>query len=130
MMKNFMRRLRRPVTIGCALMFSVVAVRMIWVAVGQDGNILTTVIFAPLMLGLAFGLLRQFRWALRTTAALFLLIVILLPGGLFNPFTAGDYIASGKNPPTVTTTLFWLIPLEAFLLTIVYILDPRGKTKK
>ena len=47
-----------------------------------------------------------------------------------NPFTAADYVASGKKPPSVTTTVFWLVPLEAFLLTIVYILDSRGKTKK
>lgn len=130
MTKNFMRRVHRPVTIGCALMFSVAAVRIIWVAAVQDRNIFTPVILSLLMFGLAFGLLRQFRWAFRTTAAVVLLNVIVLPAGLFNPFTAGDYVAAGKNPPSVITTLFWLIPLEAFLLTILFILDPRGKTRK
>jgi hypothetical protein len=130
MMKDFRRRLRRPVAIGCGLMLSVAAVRIIWVAAIEDRNIFIPAIFALLMLGLAFGLLQQFRWALRTTAAVFLLIVIVLPIGLFDPFTSGDYMAAGNKPSSVTTRLFWLIPLEAFLLTIVYILDPRGKTKK
>ena len=130
MMKDLMRRLRRAVAIGCGLIFSVAAVRIIWIAAIEDRNIFAPVIFALFMLGLAFGLVQQFRWALRTTAALFLLIVIVLPVGLFDPFTAGDYMAAGKEPSSVTTRLFWLIPLEAFLLTIVYILDPTGKTKK
>ena len=111
-------------------MFSIAAIRIIWLAAIKDTNIFVLVIFALLMLGLAFGLVQQSSWALRIAAAVFLLIVIVLPIGLFNPFTAGDYIVSGKKPPSVTITLFWLIPLEAFLLTIIYILDPRGKTKK
>lgn len=129
-MKDFVRRLRQPVAIGCALMFSVAAVRTIWVAAVQERNIFTPVIFSVLMLGLAFGLLRQFRWALRIAATVFLLIAMVLPFGLFDPFMAADYMAAGKEPLSVTTRLFWLIPLEAFLLTIVHILDPRGKTIK
>jgi dolichyl-phosphate-mannose--protein O-mannosyl transferase len=74
-------------------------------------GILRNLIFGTLLLGLAFAIFRQYRWALRLAAVICLFVVVFLPIGLFNPFTAGDYMAAGNEPPSVVQTLLWLIPL-------------------
>jgi len=124
-MKLFLKRLRKPTAIGCSLMFVIIAARNIWGAVAYDRDIPTTVIIVTLAIGLAFGLFRQFRWALRSSAAIFLLIAVFLPVGVLNPFTAGDYMGAGIDPPSVARTLVWLVPLEALLLATVYVLDQK-----
>lgn len=87
---------------------------------------------APMLvitLGLSYGLFKQHHWALWTTIIIFLLYALILPVGLFNPFTAGDYLLASKEPPTIGETLLWLIPLEVLLISAICILDPR-KIKK
>ena len=70
------------------------------------------------------------HWIRRLVAFVILLFAIILPIGLLNPFTAGDYVASGETPPGVLDTLVWLIPLEALILFAVYLIDPKKTNKK
>ena len=72
-------------------------------------------------------LIRLFR---RLLAGGVLLFVIILPAGVFSPFTAGDYSAMGESPPTISETLTWLLPLEILLLYAVYLIDPKKKERK
>jgi uncharacterized membrane protein len=126
-MKNFMLQLRRCTIIGCSFLCVLISARSFFLASTHAQGILRNLIFGTLLLGLAFAIFRQYRWALRLAAVICLLVVVFLPIGLFNPFTAGDYMAAGKEPPSVVQTLLWLIPLEALLLAIVFIIDPRKK---
>ena len=127
MMKNFMPQLRRATIIGCSFLCVIASARSLFFAATRDHGIFLNLIVCVLLLGLAFAIFRQYRWALRLAAAICLLVVVFLPIGLFNPFTAGDYMAAGKEPPSIAQTLLWLIPLEALLLAIVFIIDPRKK---
>ena len=70
------------------------------------------------------------HWIRRLAAFVILLFAIILPVGILNPFTAGDYLAMGETPPTVTDTLVWLIPVEAIILFAVYLIDPKKTDKK
>ena len=65
------------------------------------------------------------RLVRRLIAACLLLVAIILPAGLFSPFTAGDYLAAGETPPTIAETLMWLLPLEIVLLALVFVIDPK-----
>ena len=78
-------------------------------------SVLPSVVFVIL----AFLLIKQIRLARRFTAAICLLIAILLPIGVFNPFAAMD----GIQLPSINTVLLWLIPTEFFALTSAYFLD-------
>lgn len=122
-----MPQLRWATIIGCSILCALISARSFVFAATHAQGILRNLMFGALLLGLAFAIFRQYRWALRLAAVICLLVVVLLPIGLFNPFTAGDYMAAGKEPPSVVQTLLWLIPLEVFLLAIVFIIDPRKK---
>ncbi len=65
------------------------------------------------------------RFVRRLVAAFLLFGAIMVPLGVFSPFTAGDYLAMGESPPTVSETLVWLLPLEIVLLLLVYLIDPK-----
>jgi len=126
MMKNFIPKLRQAIIYICSFLCILISARSFYFAATQ--GILISLFFGILILGLAFAIYRQYRWALRLVAAICLLVAIVLPIGIFNPFTAGDYIAAGKEPPSITFTLLWLIPLEVLLFAIVFIIDPKNKT--
>ncbi len=128
MADNFTKGLKQTAIIGAALLCAGAATRLVWVAAVYGRNIFTTGILVSLVLGLAYGIIRQHRWALRTAAGVAVLTAMILPVGLFNPFTAGDYIAAGLEPPSVGQTLLWFIPLEVLLLGIAYMLDPKKST--
>ena len=126
-MNRFMPHIRRLTIIVCSFLFAVGSARYLIFAATRDNGIFTNFLIGVLLLGLAFAIYLKYTWALRTVAAVCLLVVIILPIGLFNPFTAGDYITSGKEPPSIPQTLLWLVPLEALLVSIVFIIDPRKK---
>ncbi|MDQ5985930.1 MAG: hypothetical protein CSYNP_01648 [Syntrophus sp. SKADARSKE-3] len=123
--KNRLNSLRRPVALGCAVIFTLMSLRLIWVATTHGGDRKLTFVFVIALLVLAFGLVRRFRWAMRLTALLLLFSALLLPVGVFNPFTAGDYMTAGKVPPSIAMTLLWMIPLEVLLLITAYVLDQK-----
>jgi hypothetical protein len=127
MMTNLRDKLRKATVIACSFLCVLASVRSFFFAATRDQGIVINLVFGALLLGLAFLIFRQYRWALRFAAAICLLVAIFLPIGLFNPFIAGDYMVSGKEPPSVVQTLLWLIPLETLLLSIVFIIDPRKK---
>jgi hypothetical protein len=125
--KNRLNGLRRPVALGCAVIFMLMASRLIWVAVTQGGDRVLTFVFVLVLLVLAFGLMRRFRWAMRLTALVLLLSALVLPIGVFNPFTAGDYLTAGKAPPSIAITLMWLFPVEVILLITAFVLDQKAE---
>ena len=115
--------------IFCALCLILVG-RLLWIAAGTDvGWSLIGMGFMALFASMAYGLWRQHRFALRGTAALSLLVAILLPLGTFSIFSAGDYWAAGKEPPTILASLIWLVPTEILLLLGAYILDFQQPTE-
>lgn len=65
------------------------------------------------------------RLVRQLVALVILLMAIVLPVGVFAPFTAGDYLAMGESPPTVGETLMWFLPVEMALLFAVYLIDPK-----
>jgi hypothetical protein len=126
-MKNFRQQLRKYTIIGYSAFCILLSGYSFVFAATHDQGIIRHFIVGALLLGLAFAIFQRYSWALRLAAAICLLVAIFLPAGLFNPFTAGDYMAAGKEPPSVVQTLLWLIPLEALLLAVVFIVDPRKK---
>ena len=68
------------------------------------------------------------RFVRRLVAAFILFAAIMVPIGVLSPFTAGDYLARGDTPPTISETLMWLLPLELVLLLLVYLIDPKKST--
>ncbi|MBI3756109.1 MAG: hypothetical protein HY265_08125 [Deltaproteobacteria bacterium] len=105
--------------------FIFMGIRFIWNALNSNKSIISSATVSVLLFILAYGLLNNYRWALRSSAFIFLMAAIILPVGIFNPFTAGDYMAAGKQPPDVKHTLLWLIPVEIILLSLVFIIDPK-----
>jgi hypothetical protein len=115
------------VIVSCiAFLFAFLGFRIIWLKIVAGHGMISTIIFSTLFFVISFGLFRKHRWALRGVAFIFLMIAIILPAGLFNPFTAGDYFAAGMEPPAISQTLIWLIPVEIFLLTVIYVIDPKN----
>ena len=127
MMKNYRQQLRKYTIIGYSTFCILLSGHSFSFAATHKKGIISHLIVGVLLLGFAFAIFQRYRWALRLAAAICLLVAIFLPAGLFNPFTAGDYMAAGKEPPSVVQTLLWLIPLEALLLAVVFLIDPRKK---
>jgi len=123
MIRKLKSILQKPTIYGCTILFGLWALINIIFSIGEKGNT-GHVILGIMFSLLAIGIYRQNQWVLRLTAAIFLLIAIILPIGILNPFTAGDYMVSGKEPPSVMLTLLWLIPIDTILLGIVIIIDP------
>ena len=69
------------------------------------------------------------RLILATIKFIILIIALVLPLGAFSPFNAGEQILAGGEPPSVAGTLLWLIPVEALLLAVIYLIDPRRSKK-
>jgi hypothetical protein len=126
-MKQLRQQLRQVTVILCSLLCAAIAVRGFYEASLQKAGSLGSLVLATLVLGFAYAIIKQYRWALRLTAAILLVAAVILPVGVLNPFTAGDYLAAGKEAPLVTETLLWLVPLEILLLVIVFLIDPGIK---
>jgi len=120
-------RLKRPTEIGCALFLAVAAARYLWIAVFNTRGSTAAVVMMIITGSIAFGLMKQQRWAVRACTALLVLIAVILPVGLFSPFRAGDMMAAGIEPPSVLQTLAWLVPVEVIMLAIMYVLDLKIK---
>jgi len=101
---------------------------LVWTAAGGE-SLPKALIFGLVALGFAVALIRRSRWALRALAAVFVLTAIILPVGIWNPFTAGDYMAGRREPPTVSRTLVWLVPLEVGLLAVAFVVDPSNEKR-
>ena len=100
------------------------AARVTWAAYAFGVNI-GRVLFVALLLWMAFSLARLAPAAMKTAGALCLLGSVFLPFAILNPFAAGDYLAQGIEPPTISQTMYWLVPTELFLLASAYIFDWR-----
>ena len=126
-MKQLRQQLRQVTVILCSLLCVALAVRGFYEASLQKAGSLGSLVLGTLTLGFAYVIIKQYRWALRLTAAILLVAAVILPVGVLNPFTAGDYLAAGKEAPLVSETLLWLIPFEILLLVIVFLIDPGRK---
>jgi hypothetical protein len=126
-MKQLKQQLRQVTVILCSLLCVAIAVRSFYEASLQKTVSLGSLMPGILALGFAYAIIKQYRWALRLTAAILLVAAVILPVGVLNPFTAGDYLAAGKEAPLVIETLLWLIPFEILLLVIVFLIDPGIK---
>ena len=123
-MKRF---LQKYAAWGCALLCLLLGVGMARVvAVGRGSWVVTAVMLLPVA-GVGYGLWRQLRWALRTTAIMLLLAAVIFPVGAFSPFMAGDYLAAGAEPPSLFRTLAWLVPVEATVVALAWVLDPEKR---
>lgn len=120
-----MKKLKLITSICCAIILILINLNLIRVTIYSSGSWIAASIVTFILLVLVYGLFRQLPWALRSTAYVFILFAIILPIGILNPFTAGDYLAAGKNPPDVKLTLLWLIPLEVLFVASAYILDSK-----
>jgi hypothetical protein len=127
MKKNLRQQSRQLAIILCSILCVVVSVRGFYEASLQKEGMLLSLALASLLSGLAYGIIKQYRWALRLAAGILLAVVVFLPVGLFNPFSAGDYLVAGKQPIPVAETLLWLVPVEILLLAIVFLIDPSRK---
>ena len=119
--------LRQISIVLCALIFALISIRSFYEASLQKPEFLASLLLGGLSLSFAYVIAKQYRWALRLAAAVLLGLAVFLPIGLLAPFTAGDYLSAGKEPPPLTETLLWLIPLEISLLWIVFLIDPGSK---
>ena len=126
-MKQLRQQLGQVTIILCSLVCVAVAVRSFYEASLQKAGSLGSLVLGTLALGLAYAIIKQYRWALRLTAAILLVAAVILPVGVLNPFASGDYLAAGKEAPLVTETLLWLIPFEILLLVIAFMIDPGRK---
>lgn len=104
-----------------------ISVRGFYEASLQKAGSLASLVLATLALGLAYAIIKQYRWALRLTTAILLVAAVVLPVGVLNPFSAGDYLVAGMEAPSVTQTLLWLVPVEILLLLIAFLIDPESK---
>ena len=121
-------RLGSAIALLCAILCIVLAVSVTWGVATRGGSLTVPLVLVVAALGLGLGLIRGSRWALRSLAALFLVAAIILPG-VFSPFVVGDYLAAGRQPPTVGATLIWFVPVELLLLTMAFFVDPSSEQR-
>jgi hypothetical protein len=127
--KKMIRHQLRTYTIFTISAFCLVlSIISLYFAITDADGALIYLIFGILVLGISFAIYKQIKWALRLSAGGCLLLAIVLPVGVFSLFSVGDYMAAGQEVPTVTKTLFWLIPIEALLLGIALLIDPKKES--
>lgn len=72
------------------------------------------------LLTFGVGLIARWYWARKVAATLCLLVAIILPIGIVNPFAAMDV----AQPPTLSEVLIWLVPAVLGLLGLAWLIDP------
>ena len=122
-----MHRLRRIAIVMCSTLFAILAVSNLLLFATSKYVSYENLVIGCSLFGLAYAVFREYRWSLRAAAIICVLLAIILPAGLLNPFTAGDNLVAGEDPPSVTQTLLWLVPAEILLLAVAFILDPKKK---
>jgi hypothetical protein len=113
---------RQLVSVACAL-FILASGIGIYISVYVNGFGGVQFLVATLLCILAAGLFKGISAFLKVTARILLLVAITLPVIVFNPLAVGDYLASSTIPPEFPEALFWVIPLDLFLLASAYLLD-------
>jgi len=116
---------QKPASLFVGVILGAIALRLFWLMAIVNDTRIARGLFGTAVMALAVFLVKQKRQALRTTACILIVTACLLPVAVFNPFTAGDYLAAGKEPQPVSVSLTWMIPVELLLLFLAYILDPR-----
>jgi hypothetical protein len=109
---------------GYAVICVLLAAVIFWGAIAAQPPGYGGMLGAGLLLVFAYAVFRGFRWALRLAAGVLLLVAVILPVGLINPFMATEQMAAGFQSSSLAITLLWLIPLEAILLAAIWFIDP------
>ena len=126
---------KKIIHIICYLFFIWLGVRLIWMGMLKEifpleiftGMASLAIYIGLAFLVLAFGIYKQFVWAKQIAAAIALLIALILPLVFNSPMITYVLIGS-KNPNiTISQTVLWFVPLEVFLLAIVFFIDPKKK---
>lgn len=115
---------RKYASILCGAFLCFISVRAFYLMFFKDGIAFGRLIFLTLASIFSVGLLLQAPFARRLLSAMLLLVAIILPSGLLNPFMASDMIASGQRPPEVHNALLTIIPIELVLLALIWLVDP------
>jgi hypothetical protein len=111
------------ITVGILAVLQILAcLSQLWLA--ASGRLLNCVISALLLMG-AVGLYRRLRWA-RLISLVFLWFIIAAALGSMSPFRAGDDLATGIEPPSVTFLILQLAMVCIFALSCIHVL---GKYK-
>lgn len=105
------------------------ALRVGWVAWDRQANMLLPTGWASLCLVWAYFLFREQRRARRAFAFALVLLALIIPLGVINPFAASDLMAQGATPPGLDQILVWLLPLEIGLLLVAYFIDDTGSKR-
>lgn len=118
---------RRYTTTALALLFLLAACLLFKVNFGRHRDLLGTTLLIVALLGVSLGLYRQQRIVLRLASTVFLLVAVVLPVGVFNPFAKGDKLANGKVVAAVAVTpqtLAWVVLLAGVLLALAWFVNP------
>lgn len=120
---------RRYTTLALALLFLLAACLLLKLNFGRHRDLFGTTVLIVALLGVSLGLYRRQRIVLRLASAVFLLVALVLPVGMFNPFTAGDKLTNGMVVAAVAVTprtLAWIVLLEGVLLALAWCVNPVG----
>jgi hypothetical protein len=119
------KRFQRFTATVLALLFLLFAGRVLWTVLSLHRSVVGGLVLVSVAASLGVGMLMNRPFALRGGALICVLLALALPIGLFSPFSVGDYLAEGHQPPSVTANLLWMVPLILLLLLTAYIVDPR-----
>ncbi len=97
---------------------TVAALHQVYVAMG--GRLVNACVAAVLIDGVV-GITRSLRWGRRIAVA-FLWKSIIIGFGLLSPFRAGDLMAEGIEPPSVTVLALQLAVISAIALGCLHYL--------
>ena len=116
-------RLQQGIALCYAAVIAGWAIWRVWESDRQPGPIFLSLLATVF----AFGLATNRRIPRRVVAAVCLMVALIAPFGVINPFAAMDLEAMGQTAPELNAILAWMIPFEIFLLASAYILDYGSK---
>ena len=105
----------------------VISALFLLLAVGQlHAWLMSSRSFVRLLLAFLFaasgyGILRMAMWARWVAVTLLWLCAILFIVGIFNPYTASDWMIAGKSP-SIATLLAFVIPAEVVIFLLLHVL--------
>ncbi len=119
---------RIAVVVGAACI--ALAGRIVWASINFGLNA-TRCVLTVLLVTLGTLLVLRVKRAFRLAGVLALVVFFGLPIGAIDPEAIGDYAAIGREAPTVSEIVLWLVPAELVLLLVAFVLHwreakPRG----
>ena len=106
-----------------AVLMAAAALHQVYIAMG--GRLVNACVAAILIAGVV-GIMRSLRWG-RRIAVVFLWGSIIIAFGLLSPFRAGDLLAEGIEPPSLTVLALQFAVISTIALGCLHFL---GKHKR